>query len=165
MCKFWLPLPNFWKRDWSLVFRPNFEIFFSFPNFIKILSFKLFGNSRSNLYTKFIMLEIKSGFTCSQLNVHGNTVTWKNSMSLNFFVCQIKTSWWRLYSSCNTWGCIGLSDTDEKTSIHFWSYIFILCMSKHKYHGMPQKTNGCILKRQFGSTICGLKYSVLSIII
>ena len=36
------------------------------------------------------MLEIKSGFTCSQLNVHGNTVTWKNSMSLNFLYVKLK---------------------------------------------------------------------------
>ena len=39
----------------------------SFP---KILSFKSFGNSWGKSYTKFIILEIKSRFTCGESNLY-----------------------------------------------------------------------------------------------
>ena len=73
------------------------------------------------------MLEIKSGFTCSQLNVHGNTVTWKNIMSLNFFVCQIKTSWRRLYSSCVIHGAVLGCQIQTKTQAFISEATFLFC--------------------------------------
>ena len=60
---------------------PNFEILFSFPNFI-ILNLKLFGNSRDNLYTEVIIQYIKFCFTCSKSNFHGKTGNCKDIMSL-----------------------------------------------------------------------------------
>ena len=73
------------------------------------------------------MLEIKSAFTCSQLNVHGNTVIWKNSMSLNFFVCQIKTFWRRLYNSCVIHGAVLGCQIQTKTQAFISGATFLFC--------------------------------------
>ena len=78
------------------------------------------------MYTKFIMLEIKSGFTCSQLNMHGNTVIC-SSMSLNFFVCQIKTSWRRLYISCVIHGAVLGCQIQTKTQAFISEATFLFC--------------------------------------
>ena len=72
---FWL-LPNlkYWRGDWPLSCVPTqFWDFLNILWFPKILSLKLFGNSWSNWY-KFIILDIKSRFTCSELNLYCNTV-------------------------------------------------------------------------------------------
>ena len=42
----------------------------------------LFIFSWDNLYTKFIILDIKFCFTCSELKLHGNTVNRKNIIPL-----------------------------------------------------------------------------------
>ena len=45
------------------------RIFLIFPSFLN-LNIKLLGNLRGNSYAKFILLEIKSRFTCDESNIY-----------------------------------------------------------------------------------------------
>ena len=56
---------------------PDFEIFFSFPNFLRP-----FGNSEGNWYKEFTVLDEKYRFTCGILNFHGNALNCKDIMLL-----------------------------------------------------------------------------------
>ena len=73
---------NFWERDWTLAF-----VSIQFWDFLimsinpQILIPRFFSNSWGNSYTKFIVIDIKFGFACSESNLHENNVNCQNILS------------------------------------------------------------------------------------
>ena len=59
----------------------KFEIFSIFPNFLRSLSLKSFGNSWGNSYNKFAILDIKFRFTCVESDLYQNIFKFPNIMT------------------------------------------------------------------------------------
>lgn len=92
----------FWKRDWALGSASS-QLWDSpdIAKFPKTLSITLLGNLWGSLYTKFIILEIKSCFTCGELNLYQcvklfhyiiSTVFCKKNLFLTTSLTMIKIS-------------------------------------------------------------------------
>ena len=71
----------------------KFEIFLTFPN-LRRSTLKLFGNSWSDSYTKFVILDIKVGFTCGESDLYQNIVKVQNIFPLFSILSMIiQISW------------------------------------------------------------------------
>ena len=62
-----------------------FEVFLIFPNFLKMLSFKSFGNSWSNSYIPCLLLINMHRFTCGERKIWSNikSVKYYNNVNLS----------------------------------------------------------------------------------
>ena len=66
-----LPKFDFWKKDRTLGFVSTQVLYFSdISQFLKIQGLKSFDNSFGNLCTKFVILNIKCRFTCSDSDLY-----------------------------------------------------------------------------------------------
>ena len=75
------------------------RIFLIFPSFLN-LNIKLLGNLRGNSYAKFILLEIKSRFTCDESNIYWKVALFHYIISAIVF-CSTCIIWIeKITSSC-----------------------------------------------------------------
>ena len=85
---------NFWERDWTLAF-----VSIQFWDFLimsinpQILILRFFSNSWGNSYTKFIVIDIKFRFACSESNLHEDCKLPKYFVTdcMKAFICILTT--------------------------------------------------------------------------